>query len=169
MELNKELKKGRFKISSGDIFEVVLSNGNRRYFQFLYKDDNYMAGHVIRAFTFLQENDENINLQNLALSSIQFITHTRVFEGLKDKLWNKIGNIPLENNFDFPIFRQTNDVSSQVKKSTNWFIWQYDPENRKYIGELTDEYCKLPVSSIFPPSAIVEWLETGWHGFKMPE
>jgi len=45
--LNKDLKKGKFKISSGDIFEVLLKGANKGYFQFLYKDDNYIDGHVL--------------------------------------------------------------------------------------------------------------------------
>ena len=57
MELNKNLKKGKFTISSGDILEVKLDNSNKRYFQFLYKDDNYMAGHVIRAFKIILSQD----------------------------------------------------------------------------------------------------------------
>lgn len=169
MELNKSLRKNKFSISSGDIFEVKLENSDKRFFQFLYKDDNYMSGHVIRAFVYTLAGNVELNINDLSSCQVDFITHTRVFEGLKDELWAKIGNLPLEQDFEPPIFRQTNDVYSMVKKSHNWFIWQYNPENRKYIGNLTEKYEKLPFSSILPPIAIIEWLNTGWHGFMRPE
>ena len=169
MELNKRLRKAGFTISSGDIFEVPLKNGTKGYFQFLYKDDNYMAGHVIRAFDYFASQDEHLMLDNIVTYPIKFIAHTRVFEGLKDGLWSKLGNMPLEADFQFPVFRQTNDTYALVKKSYNWFIWQYDPEKRTHIGELTDKYKHLPMSGILPSKAIVEWFETGWHGFKEPE
>lgn len=170
MELkNKKLRKGGFTISSGDIFEVPLNNGKKGYFQFLYKDDYYMAGHVIRAFQYYIKQEQNIKVETLTNYSIKFIAHTRVFQGLIDGLWNKVGNIPIESDFEQPVFRQTNDTYAKVKKSNNWFIWQFTPDNRTNIGELTDEFKNLPVSGILPPFAIVKWLETGWHGFKEPE
>lgn len=167
--MNKDLKKGKFKISSGDIFEVLLKGANKGYFQFLYKDDNYMDGHVIRAFDYLAKKEEEIEIEQLVNYPFKFIAHTRVFEGLKDGLWQKKGFMAIELNFEPPTFRQTNDTYALVKKSDNWFIWKHNPENRTYIGELTDKYKDLPFSSILPTSAIVEWLETGWHGFKRPE
>lgn len=85
MELiNKELKKGRFKISSGDVFEVLLSDDTKSYFQFLYKDDNYMGGHVIRAYNYRIPKMKDLVVEELFASGIKFIAHTRIFEGLKD-------------------------------------------------------------------------------------
>ena len=169
MVLNKDLKKGKYKISSGDVFEVLLSDATKGYFQFLYKDDNYMAGHVIRAYNYKISKDKEPIAEELVSSGIKFIAHTRVFEGLKDGLWIKSIHIPIENNFEPPVFRQTNDNYAYVKKSYNWFIWQYNPENRKVIGELTEEYKNLPMSGIFPSSAIFNWFDKGWHGFLKPE
>ena len=169
MVLNKILKKGKFTLLSGDIFEVPLKDNLSGYFQFLYKDDDYMAGHLIRAFDKVFSESQINNLQALIDLPIKFYTYTRVFEGLKEELWKKVGHIEIEKGFEPPVFRQTNDTYATVKKSYNWFIWQHSPQNKKHIGELTNEYKKLDVSSILPPSAIVEWIEMGWHGFKRPE
>lgn len=92
-----------------------------------------------------------------------------MIEGFKEGFWTKIGNIPIEDNFDPPVFRQTNDAASSTGKSEKWFIWKKQFANRRFIGALTDEYRSLPISSIFPPQAIVRWLEMGDTGFKMPD
>lgn len=165
------LKKSRIKLAPGDILEVPLSDGNKGYFQFIGKDDDYMAGHLIRAFEYLKSSSQAFSpsLKEIVESKIKFHSYTRVFEGIKDGLWTIVGNIPIEKNFEYTMFRQCQDVYSMVKKSYNWYIWKEDFSKAKKIGELSEEYKNLPVSSIYPPSAIVKWIETGWHGFMQPE
>ncbi len=158
-------------MAPGDILEVPLSNGNKGYFQFIGKDIDYMAGHLIRAFEHFKPLSENSipNLKAIVESKIKFHSYTRVFEGIKDGLWTIVGNVPIEKNFEYPVFRQCDDVYSLVKKSYNWYIWKEDFSKAKKIGELSEEYKSLPVSGIYPPSAIVKWIETGWNGFMEPE
>jgi hypothetical protein len=167
MESNKVIKKGKLSISPGDIFSVPLNSGLYGFFQFIYKDNNYMGGHLIRGFRNFSDKKDAISIPSLIKPD--FYTYTRIFEGMKDHGWEKLNNLPIESAFNPPVFRQTNDSYGLVKKSNNWFIWQGDFDNKKRIGELTDNYKSLPVSMILPPSAIVEWIETGSHGFKIPE
>ena len=155
-------------ILSGDIFEVKLKDG-KKYFQFVYKDEEYMAGHLIRVFNYTVEKDENPKPNEVIKQPILFYAYTRIIEGIKEGFWNKVGNISIEKDFDSPTFRQTNDTFSTTPKSKNWFIWKNKFSNKKFIGELTDEYKKLPFSSIFPPQAIVKWMETSNHEFLIPE
>lgn len=118
------LKKGSIKLVPGDILQVPLSNGNKGYFQFIGKDDDYMAGHLIRAFEYFKSLSENTSpsLNEIVGSKIKLHSYTRVFEGIKDGLWTIIGNVPIERNFEYPMFRETSDVYSLVKKSYNWYI-----------------------------------------------
>lgn len=156
-----------YRINTGDIFEVQLTD-KKVYFQFIYKDNEYMAGHLIRSFAYTISINEKPELKSIIQSNTIFYAYTRVIEGLKEGFWKKIGNIPIEDDFTPPIFRQTNDVYSITPKSNNWFIWQKEFSNKHFVGELNDEYKKLPVSAIYPPRAIVRWLETGDNGFKIP-
>ena|SRR5690242_20648045 len=156
-----------YSINTGDIFEVQLSD-KKRYFQFIYKDDEYMAGHLIRAFIYANGIHEKPELRELIQSNVDFYTYTRVIEGLKEGFWKRISNVPIENDFNPPAFRQTNDVYSITPKSVNWFIWKGKFSTKQLIGKLTDKYKELPVSAIYPPKAIVRWLETGNNGFKIP-
>lgn len=158
----------RHTVKPGDIFEIV--EGDRKfYFQFVLKDVNYMAGHLIRVFDIEIDSDQEIGIQELTNIPIKFYTHTRAIEGLKDELWKKYGNSPINDDFQFPKFRSTPDRGMGIAKSSNWFLWQKDPSNKIFIGEMTDEYSHLPVAGIYPPSAIVKWIVTGDNGFKVPD
>lgn len=171
MVSKETLKKNRVKLVPGDVLEVTLNNGDQGYFQFIGKDDDYLGGHLIRAFEYFKSSSakSSPNVKDIVGSAIKFYPYTRVFEGIKEGLWTIVGNVPIENNFEYPMFRQTSDVYSVVKKSYNWFIWKEDFNKATKIGELTEAYKDLPISSIYPPSAIVKWIETGWHGFMKPE
>lgn len=169
LRLNDQLNKGRFTISGGDIFEVPLKNGFRMYFQFIYKDDSYLAGHLIRGFEYKAAKDDSFSLHDITRHGIKFYTHTRVFEGLKEGFWTKLGNVPIEADFDPPTFVTTADTIAYVKKSFEWYIWKGDFTKAKKLGALPEKYKDFPISALFPPSDIVEWFENGWHGFRQPE
>lgn len=155
-------------LKPGDIIQVEL-NEKKRYFQFIYEDEEYMAGHLIRAFQYEISANQKPDIIAIVNSPVEFYSYTRVLEGIKGGFWNHIGNSPIEIDFVPPTFRQTNDVASSTPKSKNWFIWKKQFSRKQFVGELTEEYKKLPVSSVFPPKAIVRWLETGAHGFATPE
>ena len=159
MVLNNEIKKGQVVIKSGDIFQSDLSGDKKVYFQFLYKDDSYLAGHLIRAFSFTQKDYKT--LDEIVNNPIAFYGFTRVFEGLKEGYWIKLGNNPIERTFEPPMFKTTIDTRHYVQKSYNWHIWKGDFAKAVKIGEMTDEYRGLPDSVIVSPESIVEWLEAG--------
>lgn len=159
MVLNKEIKKGKVVLKSGDIFQSNLGGDKKGYFQFLYKDENYLAGHLIRAFSFNQKDYKT--LDEIVNNPIAFYGFTRVFEGLKEGYWIRLGNIPIESTFEPPMFKATKDTRHYVQKSFDWYIWKGDFRNAKKIGEMTDEYRGLPFSSVVSPESIIEWLEAG--------
>ena len=150
---------GRLVLKSGDVFQSDLSKNRRGYFQFLYKDDSYLAGHLIRGFSFTGKIYES--LEEIVSSPIAFFGFTRVFEGLKEGYWIRLGNVPVEKTFEPPMFRCTGDTRFYVEKSYDWYIWKGDFDDAVKIGELTDEYKDLPYSTIIPPGDVIEWLEAG--------
>lgn len=159
MVLNNEIKKGKVALKSGDIFLSNLSEDKKGYFQFLYKDDSYLAGHLIRAFSYTQKDYKN--LEEIVKNPIAFYGFTRLFEGLKEGFWIRLGNVPIERNFEPPTFKTTIDTGQYIQKSYNWYVWKGNFAKAVKIGEMTDEYRDLPDSVIVSPKSIVEWLEAG--------
>jgi hypothetical protein len=153
MELNNIIKKGRVTITSGDVFEVTLPNDGKGYIQFLYKDDSFLAGHLVRGFSVLDIEQSDIN------ENVLFYGYTRIFEGIKEGFWSKIGNVEIEPYFEPPTFKITIDTKAYVSKSKNWYVWKGDFNKAFKIGEMTDEYKNLPFSAIVSPETIIEWLK----------
>jgi hypothetical protein len=93
------LKKGGKKLAPGDILDVMMTTGDKGYFQFIGKDDDYMAGHLIRAFHYVNSSPTSLpDLQQILNSKVKFYAHTRIFEGIEDGLWSIVGTVPIENN-----------------------------------------------------------------------
>ena len=157
----------RIKVKSGDVFEVPLKQSGRKAFlQYIFQDSEYLGGHLIRAFYAAEEEPD---LRQIVNSKIIFYAYTRLTQGIDIGLWSRTGNVPIESNFDAPIFRQTPDTIAYVKKSFKWNIFKAGSPNRKHLGELTDEYKHLPIAAVFAPVNIVLWLEEGKYPFKEPE
>lgn len=157
----------RLSLRSGDVFEVPI-DGYKQFIQYVMDDSNMFGANVIRAFEFEIPSDEDVNLNDLLEKKIKFYTHTMIKGGLKLCNWKKIGNLPLEDSFSAPLFRATDDVYSEVKKSSNWYIWRAGEESRR-IGKLTQQYRSLDYGSVFHPIDIGEWLRTGSNGFMFPD
>jgi hypothetical protein len=99
---------------------------------------------------------------------VKFYTHTNMQAGVKLKVWKKVGNIPLEEEFDLPTFRHTEDTRDpNIKKSYNWYIWKVNVPT-KDIGELTQSYTSLSVGGLTHPLDIVKRLKTGQDVFDYP-
>lgn len=118
-----------------------------------------MAGHLIRAFSFTQKDYQT--LSEIGNTPIVFYGFTKVFEGLKEGYWIKLGNVPIETTFEPPMFNATKDTPHYVQKSYDWYIWKGDFGNAKKIGEMTEQCRDVPFSSVVFPKSIVEWLEVG--------
>lgn len=157
----------KIKVKPGDIFEVPLKQRERKAFlQYIFQDSEYLGGHLVRAF---YAEGVKSDLRQIVDSEIIFYAYTRLTQGIDLGLWNRIGNIPIERNFDPPVFRQTPDTIAYVQKSFKWNIFKAGSPDRKHLGELTDEYKHLPMAAVFAPVNIVLWLEEGKYPFKVPE
>jgi hypothetical protein len=157
----------KLSIKPGDVFETVVEN-KKRYLQYLINDDNCLNANVIRVFKYVGELNDHVDLQRIVQSSVDFFCHSYMKGGVSMNVWKKIGNAPLPKDFELPTFRQTNEVASVVSKSYQWFIWKVG-EQRRRIGELTDEYRALPVAGVTHPLDINKRIQTGINGFKYPE
>jgi hypothetical protein len=158
----------RIKVKPGDIFEVYLGV-QKACMQYVFQDLDYLGGHLIRTFNYHVPQAQQIQISAAINSGVQFYAYTRLTQGLDEAAWTRIGNVPIESDFDAPMFRQTPDVYSLVKKSSKWNIFKAGTSERIHIGELTEQLKGLPKAGVKPPSAIVQQIKTGWDGFLEPE
>lgn len=149
-------------VKSGDVFVVRSPNGQYAFFQVIEARTTNLGADMIRGFK--NHSDMVLDASIVVMSEVLFYTHAWILHGYKLNLWNRIGNIPIEDTFEKPFFR----VSDPIEDIPNdhWSIWRGD-EPWKYIGKLDDTTRKIPLADVFPPEAIVSWLHTGDHGFNV--
>lgn len=150
----------RIIVKSGDVFAVPLPNGHYAFFQVVEARTTNLGADMIRGFK--NHSDVVLDPSIVVKSEVLFYTHAWILDGYKLNLWTRIGNIPIEDNFEKPFFR----VSDLLEDNPNhhWSIWRGD-EPWKFIGKLDKTTRSIPTGTVFPPESIVSWLHTGDHGF----
>ncbi len=156
------------RIRSGDIFEVKLKNGEKRFVQFIYIDRYNLGTDLIRCLNYFDYkvalSQDSVN--QLISQNFLFYAYTSIKAGLGRKVFNFITNVQIESDFESPIFRSCGDIGPNVGKSYNWYIIKNS--TTKKIGELTEEYKNLPTTHIMSPENIVKILENGYKDFNLP-
>ena len=156
----------------GDIFEVCLRDGTKKYFQFIYKDIYNLGGNLIRGYNYINTDNSILVMDKdfhelIVPSGIAFYAYTGVKTGVQRGLFNFIGKSKIEEDFELPAFRNCGNIDPIPEKSFKWYKKKGDKNT--FIGELKDEYKSAPYEWIFPPSEIVIHLELGRDPTKYPE
>jgi hypothetical protein len=157
-------------LQPGDIFELKTSRGTFAYFQFILEDREYLGGHLVRCFDHEGESSQKLDLLALVKGKIRFYAYTRVTQGIDMGLWTRKGNIPIETSFVPPSFREPTagyhlESEGSKKEPKEWRVFQAGSAKTTYVGELTGDHKELPEAGVLPPTAIIEWIETGKHAF----
>lgn len=158
------------RLTKGDIFKATFENGKSRYMQYILDDPCQLNSNVVRIFNFIGDKDVEYPLNEIISSNADFYTHVIVKWGLEYGFWTKIGNYPIENEFQPPKFRDVFDLDIEVienkiqyHKTNKWQIWQAgNPfSSRKNIGFLTNEYKKTELGIIFSPGNVYKRMQDG--------
>lgn len=161
--------KKRISIKIGDVFEVLLSGGLKRYFQYILDDSAQLDSNVIRTFRKRYPSNAIPNLEDIVDDEVEHYFHVFVKIGHKDDTWNKVGNVPVEKNLVPPCFRVSGDHGNpNVKVSHNWYVWRANDAYRTHVGELKGEYQSFDLGPVWPPEAVREILETGKSSWFYP-
>ena len=151
----------------GDIFEVPLVEGTKRYLQYIVSDLTQLNSDVIRVFKQSFNLDDQPDLEEVVKGEIDFYTHTTTSAGVKLGLWNKVGKSKNVGNLDL-LFRCARDDSrtpdEPMKKiSTSWFIWRANDDEFTYVGKLEGDNRKAEIGLVFSPYNVLKRLNTGEH------
>lgn len=158
------------RIKPGDIFEVILENGEKRFIQFIYRDLNNLGADLVRClyhFDIHAVKSKDI-LDKMISQNFLYYYYTSARAGIKLNIFKLILNHRIETNFETPTFRLCGDVGPNVKKSYNWYIKK--GSSTKKIGELTGEYKNLLICEIISPQSLLDLLENGFgdiHAYQV--
>jgi hypothetical protein len=160
----------RVIVKEGDVFGADLGNHRMKYLQYVMLDPSEMNSEVIRVFKRESTPVTQPDLEIIAQSEVDFYAHVVVKWGVQMGLWQKIGHVPIENNFEPPYFRSVPLTPKNMEgnkiifcKTKDWQAWQAGQkfEDRKPIGYLNEETGKYHLGGVIPPAAIIERMKTG--------
>ena len=149
----------------GDIFEVPLDDGSKKFIQYVANDQTQLNSSVIRAFKTKYTLDAQPAVDEITKDFVDFYAHTVLKPGIIRKMWKKIGNSRDVGGLAI-LFRGTND-DSKVKVSKNWHVWEIDGPSRR-VGELVGDYQKAEIGDVMPADQIVHRMRTGKYSFVYP-
>lgn len=137
----------------GDVFEVVISETEKRYMQYVVSDMNCLNSDVIRVFKRRYHKEEdNPNIEEIVTDEILFYKHCDTKHGIRLGLWKLYGNTANVGNVNEIFFRDTDDHGDIV--SSKWYSWRVNGEYQK-IGKLDEITRKIDIGYIYPAQLIL--------------
>ncbi len=114
------------RVLSGNIFEVIVPNDQKRYFQYVCKDLSLLNGDVIRVFSRSYAITASPTVEEIICDEVDCYMHTAVGAGVKFGLWTYYGrnkNVGSKEVY----FRDANDYGHYPGErivSHNWTVWK---------------------------------------------
>ena len=153
----------------GDVFEVKLSDTEKKYMQYVVSDLTQLNSDVVRVFSKLYPIDNKPSLEEIVSDDVQFYVHCATKLGLKKECWSLYGNIPVVGDYSKVIFRCSEDYGNpQVQVSEDWYIWHING-NFIDVGKLPPKYYQSYIGVICSPQSILDYVRTGEYQGVYPK
>ena len=153
----------------GDIFEVKLDDGRKRFFQFVCRDLEQLNSDVIRVFEHTYQKEDHPDIETIISDKKEYYVHTSVYAGAKFGFWGKYGKSSNVGTMD-GYYRVPRDFGFKadephvVKKSYQWYVWKIN-EDSKRVGSLPKRYRGAYHGFVDPPYWVAEAIK-GLHQYE---
>lgn len=152
----------RLNLTIGDVFEIVIDDATKRYFQFIAIDENQLRSDVIRVFSTENRNQEPPPLDELVKDPVDFYAHCVIKVGVKYDFWGKVGNNSDVGNLDV-VFRSSKDFGrDEILVSERWDVWKVK-QNPVFVGKLRGDLISAEPGEVYPPAEIVYRIKYGQY------
>lgn len=157
----------------GDVFYIVLENGNKVFFQYIANDLTQLNSDVIRVYKKEYLITEKPDYDEVLSGEINFHAHTMINIGVKLKLFHQSGKHRVTPDIKNILFRGSRDYGKKINDeliqvSNDWYIWRINDDKFTDIGKLDDENKDAELGPVIPPYIIVERVQTGKFNFFYP-
>lgn len=105
----------------GDVFEIPLSNGQKAYGQYVFKDDR--MGPLIQVFDLVTEKELPIDGLITALGNARLLFRpviTGLFAAIRAGVWQIVGHMPVRR-FVYP--KSVSVIHENYEQQGDWFLW----------------------------------------------
>ena len=149
------------RIKVGDIFYLITPNTKqKRFFQFIAKDDSFMSSDVVRVFKKAYSPDSTPTVSDIINDDVESYLHTIIRWGIKLNVWYYYGNTT-EIGTLLLFFRSAQDFGEhpgQVFISKRWEIWELN-KPVKFVGKLPEKYYNANIGDVAGPLSALEKIE----------
>jgi hypothetical protein len=145
------------KIELGDIFEINTNQG-KAYFQYVKIDK--VKSDLINVFNKLYDErppsiDKVINVKD------HYFIGFALSAAYKRKLVEKVGSIPLRDDFELPVYMRDKHVIKG--EFLGWHIVDVNTLKRQFVEKLSPEQMQLSPIGACNDTLLKEMLERGWN------
>jgi hypothetical protein len=145
------------KIELGDIFEINTNKG-KAYFQCVKIDK--VRGDLINVFNKLYD-ERPISVENIVKVKDNYLIGFPVSAAHRRKLVEKVGNVPLPDDFALPKYMRDKHVIRG--EFLGWHIVDVNTLKRQFVEKLSPEQKQLSPIGIYNDTLLKEMLERGWN------
>jgi len=160
----------RIVLKIGDVFSCDVTDGKRRFIQYIANDETQLNSSVIRGFRSVYRQDESADLSQIVNNECDFYCHCFLRNVVKALGWQKVGNIADVGKTDL-LFRVSADSGArpgeQVAVSSRWYVWRIN-EPMQYVGKLAGKHRNAEIGIVFSPASIQDKLQTGSYNTLYP-
>ena len=143
------------KINLGDIFELATKRGFIYLQMVKFPKDQRNDIELVRIYYELHRNKAND--LSLLQTGAHFYVQFPVCAAFRRSIIERVGNIPLEHNFQAPRYFRTENLFGD-----GWQIVDAETLKRETLSELTDEQKLLSPWGIWNDTYIIERMDEGW-------
>ena len=150
----------RVKVTKiGDVFEVKISDTEKKYMQYVVSDLTELNSDVVRGFKKTYGVHENPKIEEIVSDDVDFYAHCDSRFGIKTALWTLYGNSQDIGDASSILFRDTSDHGNVM--SYNWYVW-HPNEEHLHVSVDSELLRKSHIGGVFPSKMIYERIKNGF-------
>ena len=144
------------RIRLGDVFEIPTSRG-LAYAQYVHKRPEW--GALIRVLPGFHSSRPP-QVDRLVAEPARFVVFFPLQQAVSRKIFEVVANGPIPDEAkELPLFRARGFIDREGRVQ-DWWLWNGEREWK--IGELSDEYRRLPIREVWNDTLLISRIEEDW-------
>jgi len=147
----------------GDILEVKMNDGTKRYLQYIGFDKNThgLNSDVVRVFKKEYKENSSLDFEEIIKDEVDFYAHVHsIANGIKEGVWTRVGNMKNDLGTHKPLFYQKTD--------DEYILWEMDGKDWKSSKDDVLE-SSSNMGGVIPPKWVEERIQTGKYQITDPK
>ena len=149
----------------GDIFEVKISDTEKKYMQYIASDLTQLNSDVVRGFKKNYNVDTKPSIEEIVSDGVDFYAHCDSRHGIRMEYWTLYGNTQDVGNVQNAIFRCSDDHGDGI--SFRWYIWHIN-ENTIRVENKDSRLRESYYGVVYPAKMIYERIKNGFFDMVYP-